>query len=186
MYTIISGTNRLGSNTLKVARQYQAILKDKGINAELLSLEDINVSIRNEQFEKIENELLIPSKYFIFISPEYNGSFPGVLKMMFDTSKINAIWWYKKALITGISSGRAGNLRGNDHLAAILNYLKVSIHPNLLPISSIDTLMDADGNIIEPNTLNTIHRQLDDFISWVDDNKILTLKSQLDTLSSEI
>ncbi len=166
MYTIISGTNRAGSNTLKVARQYQAILKEKGIEAGLLSLENINVLTRDAYFEKIEKEILIPTNKYIIISPEYNGSFPGVLKMLFDTSKTHMIWWYKKALITGVSSGRAGNLRGNDHLSAILNYLKITVHPNQLPISVIDKLMDGDGNIIDSNTLKAIHHQLDEFIIW--------------------
>ena len=166
MYTIISGTNRTGSNTLKVARQYQAILKEKGIEAGLLSLENVNLLTRDNHFEKIEREILIPTNKYIFISPEYNGSFPGVLKMLFDTSKTHMIWWHKKALITGVSSGRAGNLRGNDHLSAVLNYLKISVHPNQLPISVIDKLMDGDGNIIDSNTLKAIHHQLDEFIIW--------------------
>jgi hypothetical protein len=33
MYLIISGTNRVGSNTLKVAKEYQRILKEKHIDA---------------------------------------------------------------------------------------------------------------------------------------------------------
>ena len=166
MYTIISGTNRAGSNTLKVARQYRALLKEKGIDAGLLSLENVNVLIRDNHFEKMEKEILIPTDKYIFISPEYNGSFPGVLKMLFDTSKTHTIWWHKKALITGVSSGRAGNLRGNDQLSAVLNYLKITVHPNQLPISVIDKLMDNEGNIIDDNTLKAIHHQLDDFISW--------------------
>ena len=168
MYTIISGTNRVGSNTLKVSRQYQKLLREKGIEAKLLSLEDVNVSTRDTNFQKLENELLIPTDYFIFISPEYNGSFPGVLKLLFDTSKTHMIWWHKKALITGISSGRAGNLRGNDHLASILNYLKITVHPNQLPISSINKLMDPEGNITDENTLKAIHQQLDNFILWTE------------------
>jgi NAD(P)H-dependent FMN reductase len=171
MYTIISGTNRIGSNTLKVAKQYQAILKEKGIEAGLFSLEDVNVMTRDAHFEKIETEIIIPTNNFIFIAPEYNGSFPGVLKMLFDTSKSNKLWWHKKALITGISSGRAGNLRGNDHLSAVLNYLKITVHPYQLPISVIDKLLDEHGHITDENTLTVINQQLDDFISWCNRHK---------------
>jgi len=166
MYTIISGTNRIGSNTLKVAKQYQLILKEKGIEAGLLSLEKINVLTRNAHFEELEDDIIIPTNKYIFITPEYNGSFPGVLKMLFDTSRSHTIWWNKKALITGVSSGRAGNLRGNDHLSAVLNYLKITVHPNQLPISVIDKLMDKEGVITDENTLKAIHHQLDDFIIW--------------------
>ena len=54
MYLIIAGTNRAGSNTLKVAQEYQRILQEKGISASLLSLEGVNVLVRDADFERIE------------------------------------------------------------------------------------------------------------------------------------
>ena|ERR1700741_3854445 len=167
MYTIVSGTNRVGSHTLKVAKEYQRILKSKGIEANIFSLEGVNLLKRDKDFEKIEEDFIIPTKNFIILSPEYNGSFPGVLKLLMDTSKNHRIWWNKKALLTGISSGRAGNLRGMDHLADILNFLKITVHPNKLPISAIDKLLDLDGeNIKDEHTLIAISNQLDEFIEW--------------------
>src|SRR5436305_8232869 len=112
MTTIISGTNRSDSNTLKVAREYQHFLKDKGIDAGIFSLEGLNLLNWDAAFEKIEKEIIIPTRQYIFIVPEYNGSFPGTLKMLFDNSHSHAIWFNKKALLTGISTGRSGNLRG--------------------------------------------------------------------------
>lgn len=166
MYLIISGTNRMGSNTLKVAKEYQRILKEKNIAASLLSLEGVNVLTRDANFEKIENEMIIPATHYIFIAPEYNGSFPGVLKMLFDTGKTHALWWHKNALLTGVSTGRAGNLRGLDHLTGILHHIKVTVHPNQLPISVVDKLMDSEGHFTDPNTLQAIHQQLDEYIQW--------------------
>ena len=166
MLTIVSGTNRTGSNTLKVAKEYQRILQEKAVDANLFSLEAINVMQREASFEKIENEIIIPTSSFIFIVPEYNGSFPGVLKMLFDTGSSHNIWFNKEALITGNSTGRAGNLRGMDHLADILNYLKITVHPNKLPLSSVNTLMDTDGKFTDAGTLYAINYQLDEFLKW--------------------
>ena len=109
---------------------------------------------------------MIPVPKFIFISPEYNGSIPGVLKAMFDISDIQKSWWNKKALMTGISTGRAGNLRGMEHLTGILNYMKVTVHHNKLPISVVDTLLDKKGEITDAHTLDTINNQLDEFITF--------------------
>lgn len=166
MITIISGTNRLGSNTLKVAKEYQRLLKEKGVEAGLLSLEGVNVMNRDANFEKIENEIIIPTNTFIFIVPEYNGSFPGVLKMLIDTSRTHEIWYHKQALITGNATGRAGNLRGMDHLADILNYIKITVHPNKLPISQVNRLMNEAGEFTDANTIQAINNQLDEFIKW--------------------
>jgi chromate reductase, NAD(P)H dehydrogenase (quinone) len=166
MITIISGTNRKYSNTYKIAREYQYLLQQKGIEACIFSLEDVNLLQYDAAFEKIENEILIPTTHFIIISPEYNGSFPGVLKLLFDNSRSHEIWFHKKALLTGVATGRAGNLRGMDHLADVLNYLKITVHPNKLPISTVNSVIDKDGKIIDDNTQKAINQQLDEFIHW--------------------
>ncbi|MEN9570509.1 MAG: hypothetical protein RL172_1740 [Bacteroidota bacterium] len=166
MYTIVAGTNRQGSNTLKVARQYQKFLQQKGVDAHLLSLEDVNLYARDAAFSQLEKDIIGPTTHFIFIAPEYNGSFPGVLKMLFDTSSSNTIWWHKKALLTGVSTGRAGNVRGLEHLAGVLNYLKITVCPNLLPISVVNKLMDEQGQFTDAASIEVINKQLDEFISW--------------------
>jgi chromate reductase, NAD(P)H dehydrogenase (quinone) len=165
-YIIISGTNRKDSNTFKVALQYKKELESRHIHPLMLSLEKLDLSARNAGFELMEKELLIPSAKFIFISPEYNGSIPGVLKTMLDLSDYKKAWWGKKALLTGISTGRSGNVRGMEHLTSILNYLKVVVHPNKLPISSVHTLMDDQSTITDTETLAAIHTQLEEFIKF--------------------
>ncbi|MEP6597686.1 MAG: NAD(P)H-dependent oxidoreductase [Ginsengibacter sp.] len=165
MYTIISGTHRIGSYSEKVANEYNRILQKKNINGTILSLKNMDVLHRSPEFLKTENEILIPAKKFIFIIPEYNGTFPGVLKAMIDNSDIAKAWYHKKALLTGVSTGRAGNLRGMDHLSASLHYLKMNVHHNKLPISAIDKVMDANGRLNE-ETLKAIDEQLSEFINF--------------------
>jgi chromate reductase len=166
MITIISGTNRSGSNTKKIALEYQWILEEKGIDAKLFSLEGVDVMHNDAAFQQIEAEIIIPTTSFIFIVPEYNGSFPGVLKMLFDTGGSHGIWFHKNALLTGVATGRAGNLRGMDHLADILNYVKITVHPNRLPISGVDKLLSPEGKLIDETVRNSIKQQLDEFLNW--------------------
>jgi chromate reductase len=166
MYTIISGTNRTGSYSIKIARQYQQMLAEKGVQASLISLEHLDVSKRNAALKILEEEILIPATKFIFVAPEYNGSIPGVLKSLIDSSDIQKDWWGKKALLVGISTGRAGNLRGMDHFTAILNYVNMVVHPNKLPISVVHKLVNEEGEIIDKSTLQAINVQLDEFIAF--------------------
>ena len=165
MYTIISGTNREGSHTEKVAREYKEILKNKNIEATFFSLKGLDVLSRTEAIKKVEKEILIPTQKFIFIIPEYNGSYPGVLKALIDNSDIKNVWNYKKALLTGVATGRAGNLRGMDHLSDTLHYMKMNVFYNKLPISVIDKVMNEEGHF-NKETMNAINRQLDEFIEY--------------------
>lgn len=166
MYTIISGTNRPGSNTIKIANQYKELLAAKGIEAEMVSLENLDVSTRNDGIRALENRLLADTEKFIFISPEYNGSIPGVLKSLIDSTDINRVWAGKKALLTGVSTGRAGNLRGMEHLTGILHYVKMMVHHNKLPISVVNVLLNLDGSIKDEPTLAAIDQQLNEFIAF--------------------
>lgn len=166
MYTVISGTNRDDSNTEKVAKQYVDMLAAKGIAANYLSLRGLNVLNRDNDFIIIEKDMLIPAEKFIFVSPEYNGSIPGVLKAMIDITDIRKVWWGKKALLTGVSTGRAGNLRGMEDLTGILNYLKMFVHHNKLPISVVDKLLNGEGLITDKSTLHAMEMQLDEFIKF--------------------
>ena len=166
MYTIISGTNRPGSNSLKVATQYKNILESRGIEASVVSLEGLDLNKKSEKLHNLEHDLLIPSSKFIFILPEYNGSFPGSLKVMIDLSDYKKVWYGKKALLTGISTGRAGNLRGMDHLAGSLNFLHVTVHPNKLPISDVDKLINGSGLIKDQPTVQAMEKQVDEFIRF--------------------
>lgn len=155
----------MGSHTEKVAKEYQRLLAEKNIDATVISLQNINVLDRSPEIKKLEKDFLIPTEKFIFIVPEYNGSYPGVLKSLIDNSDIKKAWHFKKALLTGVATGRAGNLRGMDHLADVLHYLKMNVHYNKLPISVIDKVMDQNGHLNEA-TLNVINEQISDFIDF--------------------
>ncbi len=165
-YTIISGTDRPESNTKKAAKEYQRILKEKGVVAKLLSLEEVDITLKDGSFKQTESEFLVPAEKFVILMPEYNGSYPGVLKLLIDKSDIRGSWWHKKVLLTGISTGRAGNLRGMEHLTGSLLYLKMLVHPNRLPISVVDKLMDTEGKFTDHGTLQAINLQLDEFIRF--------------------
>jgi chromate reductase len=166
VYTIISGTNRVGSNTIKIARHYEELLKAKGLETHFVTLEGWKSVEKTPEYAQLEKDIMIPSSKFIFVVPEYNGSIPGVLKVMVDISDYKKVWWGKKALLTGISLGRSGNLRGMEHFTSILHYLKVVVHPNKLPISSVDKMLNGSGIIHDQGTLDAIAAQVDEFVAF--------------------
>jgi NAD(P)H-dependent FMN reductase len=166
MVTIVSGTNRPGSMTLQLAKVYFELLKEQNEEVALLDLEGKAVWERTGQMLSIEKEYLIPADKFIFVLPEYNSSFPGIVKVMMDNSDIKKCWWYKKAMLTGVSDGRAGNLRGLEHMTSILHYLKVNVIYNKLLLSRITDEIDTNGKLIKPETALAIGGQLSEFLKY--------------------
>ncbi|MGN6567887.1 MAG: NADPH-dependent FMN reductase, partial [Flavipsychrobacter sp.] len=163
---IISCTNRQDSMTLKVAQLYYDILSAKTENVRLLSLLGKNVYERNNELKQIEAEYLIPAEKIVFVMPEYNGSFPGVLKLMMDNSDIKKCWWHKKAMLVGVADGRGGNLRGIEHMTNILHYLKMHVLYNKMPLSRINDEISPSGEWLKQGTLKAINEQIDEFIKF--------------------
>jgi NAD(P)H-dependent FMN reductase len=183
MITIISGTNRKGSRCKVFARQYSDFLgqllgEDQ---VQLLALEDISQgwmsntmyqsSEQNPELAAIQDQYILAADAFVFISPEYNGSFPGVLKLFIDACTIREYagnFKGKKAALLGVATGRAGNLRGMGHLAGILHYLGTATMPNQLPISSITELMnEEEGAVNHQETLAVMRSHAEQFVQFV-------------------
>lgn len=173
MITIISCTNRKDSNTLKVAKFYAQLLEKQAVKYKLFSFESFPADLtiyevfekRSENFQQLLEEYIIPAQKLVFIAPEYNGSFPGLLKLFLDAIPPDVNRGKKTALI-GVSSGRAGNLRGMEHLTGILNYLGMHVHPNKLPVSSILTLLDSEGRIRDENTIQALEKHSIDVVNY--------------------
>lgn len=166
MYTIIAGTNRSDSNSQRIGKIYQEILFSKGVESDIYTLEGVDLNSKSQSFLDFQDNILIPTSKFIFVLPEYNGSYPGIFKSLIDLSNIKACWPGKKALLVGVATGRGGNVRGLDHVTGVLHYINVLVHPNKLPISSVDKIMTADGKLTDDRTISSIENQLADFINF--------------------
>ncbi len=165
MYTIIAATNRKGSNTLKVAKEYQRFFKNLGVETSLLSLESMTSLQRDEAFSSLEEQFLIPTQKFVFIMPEYNGSFPGIFKLMMDISDITKCFYHKQVCLVGVANGRAGNLRGIDNMTNMCHYMKMNVFPIKLPLSSISNELKEDQFYNEV-TISAITAQVEGFVKY--------------------
>lgn len=173
MVTIIASTNRPNSSTLKLAQYYQKKLREKGLDTNLLSLMDLPASFistdlygkRSAEFQVIQ-DLVTATDKFLFVIPEYNGSFPGVLKTFIDACDFPASFYEKKAALVGLSSGKYGNIRGIEHFNGVCGYIHLHIMPLRIHIASIKNELDADGNLYLPDTVKFTDEQMDKFINF--------------------
>ena len=68
--------------------------------------------------------------------------------------------------MTGVADGRGGNLRGMDHFTGVLNYLRVNVLYNKIPLSRINDEIDKDGNLLKEETVKLIQNQIDEFLMF--------------------
>jgi chromate reductase, NAD(P)H dehydrogenase (quinone) len=180
MIVIISSTDRKDGLTHTLAEHYfQEISKKTDEKVVVFSLEDLPPDLYgasmykkdtlSDEFQKIENELLIPADKFLFVIPEYNGSFPGILKLFIDAASIRskmAIFKGKKTALVGVSTGRAGNIRGLEHFTSVMMFMGLAVLPQLLPLSLFHKLLNEDKKIQDEDTLKVIDGHIDGFLKF--------------------
>lgn len=174
---VISATNRKGSATLEISKKLCGILTNMKIEHHFVNLEDFTDLLSKQapykdleegsELVKFQDTVLIPSNKFIFVIPEYNGSFPGFLKWWIDTFSIRKsaeTYKFKKVALIGVSDGINGNVRGIDHFMAICRYLKMIIYPAFVYFPSIVKVLDLwDENHKNSNRLEKL---IEEFIAF--------------------
>jgi NAD(P)H-dependent FMN reductase len=173
-WTIISSTYRIPNNTILVVNKYAELCEQQGINVNILDFTELpkDIFYNNEIFgkdgekvDKIVQKYIGSVNKIVFVMPEYNGSYPGALKSFIDIIKPE-VWKNKKASLIGVSSGRAGNLRGMDHFTHILHYLDVNVLPHKVPISSVHKLIEDKLFLTDADTIKVLDAQIAKFKAY--------------------
>jgi chromate reductase, NAD(P)H dehydrogenase (quinone) len=171
---IIVGTNRTNSYSALIAEYYQKKINEAGLETDLINLSQLppdfafsalyqntgqNTSFNSFQ-EKIDN-----CKKIVFVVPEYNGSFPGVLKAFIDGLRHPDSLSNKKACLVGVSSGVLGNAVGLGHLSDILSYLNMHQLGMRVKLGLVNKHFE-DGEFTNEIYKKFVAKQIDDFMNF--------------------
>lgn len=151
MKYIISGTDRVGSNTLKIAKIVQKIYRACGEETEILDLCEVKESLftgphygtPQPDILKIYTEKILASDGLIVVSPEYNGSMPGVLKYFIDHLKFPEAFEYRPVCFIGLG-GMFGGLRPVEHLQQVFGYRNAYIFPERVFLMNVWKILKDD------------------------------------------
>lgn len=119
---------------------------------------------KNSDFNKYRR-IIEESSKFVFVVPEYNGSFPGVLKAFIDGLKYPDSFTDKKCALVGISSGVQGGGLAVSHLTDIFNYCGMHVLALKPKLARIETHISNKHitNDLYMELLQTQARQLIEF-----------------------
>lgn len=174
MIEIISGTNRPGNNTLKVSQQILELYKTKGVDAQILNLQDLPMSLfdpaaygeKPKEFEPFQKRVLDADGLHI-VMPEYNGSFPGVLKYFIDMLKFPESFENCCVAFTGVAAGEWGGLRPCEQLQMVFGYRNAFVCPNRVFINGVYGKLDEQGKIKDEKTQKFLENQVLAFSEFV-------------------
>jgi NAD(P)H-dependent FMN reductase len=171
---IISGTNRPGSNALKVARVVERHYAASNVPAQLLNLEDLPCELFQGTVYKVKPPAMIELQDRVIaaaglhvVTPEYNGSFPGVLKYFIDLLKYPDSFEHKPVAYVGEASGAWGGLRAVEQLQMVFGYRHAHSYPLRVFIPGVNKLFDAIGNLTDPDVEQRLADQVRGFAQYI-------------------
>ena len=171
---VISGTNRTEALSPIIAEAYVAMAKNEGIEGEIIDLRDLPADFtatalygnagKNEVFNAFRDKMKQAQK-FVFIVPEYNGSFPGVLKAFVDGLDFPDTFTGKKAALIGVSAGLLGSSHAMSHFTDILNYCGTHVLARKPRLTRISKAIDED-KLIDESYLDQIQKQIKELVKF--------------------
>lgn len=174
MIAIVAGTNRPGSNTRKVAQVVAELYGQAGVAAEVVDLARLPLEIflptsyaeKPASFSPFSDAVLRADGLHV-VTPEYNGSMPGVLKYFIDMLKFPESFERRPVCFTGLAAGLWGALRPVEQLQAIFGYRNAYIYPERVFVAKAHEAIGADGRPKDPELLARLQAQAAGFARFV-------------------
>src|SRR5690606_4074411 len=173
-YTLVCGTNRRAAISLHVTEVYRTILSERGVTTNLLDLHklppDFAFSALYENYGKNEAfnpyvRLRLETHKYVFIVPEYNGSFPGALKTFIDGLEYPNTFRNKKGALVGLASSGHGASLALSHLTDIFNFCGMHILAYKPRLERIEQHFGG-GKLINEKYYQMLRRQAAQFVAF--------------------
>ncbi|HXE90914.1 MAG TPA: NADPH-dependent FMN reductase [Terriglobales bacterium] len=159
---VILGTTRKGRMSAHVARfVHGELLKRKGVTSEVIDIAELPLPV-DDAGEAIKDagfsEKMNRADGLVIVSPEYNHSFPGLLKHVLDSCLKEYI--HKPAGIAGVSAGPFGGARGIQSFLPVLRELGLVAIFWDLNFGTVAKTFDETGKLLD----EAYYRRADKFL----------------------
>ncbi|MBC7488600.1 MAG: NAD(P)H-dependent oxidoreductase [Cytophagaceae bacterium] len=184
-YTIISGSIRQNRNSHRVSLHLmERINSEPNSKAQLIDLAEANLPVMTDLWDKHPQhteaytklaDTLKNSDAFIWVSPEYNGSYTAALKNFIDHFPKQA--FYRKPVgVVSVSTGALGGIRGAMNMQELALAVQAYALPQMLLVPQVTAKFDSAGAVTD----ETFSKQLNLFVTeltWLSD----ALKNKVDS-----
>lgn len=170
---IVSGTNRPGSNALKLTKLLAGYYAAAGIAAEVLDLQDLPpeafapgvFAVKPPKVVEMQDRVLKAVGLHLVI-PEYNGSFPGVLKHFIDLLKFPESFEGKPVAFVGEAAGIWGGLRAVEQMQGVFGYRNAYAYPVRVFIPGVGGKLDSEGKLTDKDLATRLAEQASGFAAF--------------------
>jgi NAD(P)H-dependent FMN reductase len=173
MITIIVGTNRAGSLSAQVAAFVATVYDQLNVENKVLDVAELPPETFSPEAyvdkpaRVIEfTDQILASSGLVVVTPEYNGSMAGALKLFIDMLPFPESFEDRPVSYIGISAGQFGALRPVEHLQQVFGYRNALNFPRRVFIPAVGSVMKAEGGLANHEFGKRIREQANGFIAY--------------------
>lgn len=171
---ILSATDRPNSNAFKVASYADKFLSER-VTTKLFTLMDFPLKdvvggkyhYKPSSVKKF-NEDFLDADGFLFVIPEYNGGFPGILKLFYDYLPFPEALGKMPICLIGEAAGAFGALRPVEQFSQLLIYRQAHIFPERIFIQRVNDSFDENEGLNSEKMQRLWEKQLRGFPDFVE------------------
>jgi NAD(P)H-dependent FMN reductase len=171
---IISGTDRPNSNALRVSKYVQGKYRQEGISAEIIDLQDFPLGQvvggkYGEELRPVDEfvDQAVIADGLVVVCPEYNGGYPGILKIFIDYLPFPNSLNKKPIALIGEANGAFGAMRAVEQLQQVFGYRNAHIFPERVFISRVNENFDDEEGIKDQFQHQLLKDQINGFPDFV-------------------
>jgi len=181
---VFAGSTRAGSYNRKLARVVAELARSKAQVVTHLELTDHDLPLYNADLETNARppaqvrlkEIFAAHDGWIICTPEYNASYPPMLKNVIDwvTSPVKGdpVWGDEfrasRGKVVGMlsaSPGALGGLRAQSHLAPLLLNIKCWVAPKNFALGKAADAFDAEGQLVDAKARQAVEGVIDQVVA---------------------
>lgn len=176
---IISGSDRPNANALRVSkylkRKYE-FLEDQQIEVGIINLQEFPTAavqggkygIKTPYEVKKFIQPLLDADGLVVVCPEYNGGYPGILKLFIDYLPFPESLDKKPVAFVGEAKGAFGAMRAVEQMQQVVGYRNAYVFPERVFISRIDQNFDDEKGLRDDFQQQLLESQITNFAGFVE------------------
>lgn len=170
---VVCGTNRKGALSRLLATEVAETYRQNGATVDLIDMAELPTSaLAATAYKEPAQEVtdlvgrFLKSDGAVFIVPEYNGSYPGVLKLFVDMLPYPDGFDSRPCAYIGLAAGQFQGLRAVEHFQQVAGYRNAHTYPRRMFIGDSFTQF-IDGKLKDDELTTRLEAQAEGFVAFV-------------------
>ncbi len=175
---IISGTDRKNSNALRVSSYLKKQYEKEGADVEIVDLKEFPLeAVRGGPYGEENKPVtdfvrpILKADGLVIVTPEYNGGYPGILKMLIDYLPFPEAFEKLPICFVGESAGAFGALRAVEQLQLVVGYRNAYLFPERVFINRVKENFDEKEGLRDDFQQQLLMDQVHNFVEYVEQLK---------------